>query len=151
MELSQQLEFPHFYRFYPHIRTHAYTHVYAEVQRIYQSRISVTNNNQVSVDTFEVIGLASVELGADLSGASPPTYVFDCNTTLNNGTNITWRFNSEAPRFEIGPIPNSQNGRRLSTSGIMTSDLGVYTCLDTYINTNVSINITQGERLCLSL
>lgn len=131
--------------------THTCTHVYAEVQRIYQSRISVINNGQVSVDTFEVIGLASVELGAGPSGASPPTYVFDCNTTLNNGANITWHYNSEAPRFGIGPIPNSPNGRRLSTSGITTSDLGVYTCLDTYTNTNVSINITQGERLCSSL
>ena len=131
--------------------THTYTHMNAEVQRIYQSRISVSNNSQVSVDTFEVIGLASVELGADLSGASPLTYFFDCSTTLNNGANITWHFNSEAPRFRIGPIPNSQNGRRLSISGITASDLGVYTCLDTYTNTNVSINITQGERLCLSL
>ena len=101
-------------------------------------------NTKVSVKTFEVIGLASVELEAGPSG-SRPTYFFDCNTTLNNGTGITWPYDGEAPRFQVEPIPNSPNGKRLSISGITTSDLGVYTCLDSYTNTNVSINITQGE------
>ena len=107
-------------------------------------------NGQVSIDSFEVIGLASIELEAGPSG-NRPTYFFDCNTTLNNGTGITWPYNGDAPRFRVEPIPTSSNGKRLSTSGITVSDLGVYTCLDTYTNTNVSINITQGEILCLSL
>ena len=108
-------------------------------------------NSQVSIDTFEVFGVASVELEAGSSGGNRPTYVFDCNTTLNNGTGITWPYDGEAPRFQIDPIPNSSNGKRLSTSGITVSDLGVYNCLDTYTNINVSINITQGEVICLSL
>lgn len=106
-------------------------------------------NDQVSIKMFEVLGLASVELEADSSGTRP-TYFFDCNTTLNNGTGITWPYNGENPRFRIEPIPSSTNGKRFSTSDIRVSDLGVYTCLDTYTNTNVSINITRGE-LCLSL
>ena len=123
--------------------------VHAEVQRIYQSRISSINNH-VNVDTFEVIGLVSIELEAGSSDARP-TYFFDCNTTFNNGSGITWPYNGDAPRFRIEPIPSSTNGKRLSASGITESDLGVYNCLDTYTNINVSINITQGERPCSSL
>ena len=131
------------------LHTHTCTHMLiimhtVEVQRIYQGRISLVNNG-VSVDIYEVIGLASIELEADLS--IQPTYFFDCNTTLNNGSGITWLYNGDAPRFRVAAIPTSTNGKRLSASGITESDLGLYNCLDTYTNTNVSINITQGERL----
>ena len=117
-----------------------------EVQRIYQGRISVINT-QFNVDIYEVIGLASIELEAGSSNARP-TYFFDCSTTLNNGSGIMWLYNGDAPRFGVAAIPTSTNGKRLSASGITESDLGLYNCVDTYTNTNVSINITQGERLC---
>ena len=94
------------------------------------------------VKNFEVVGLASIELDSQ----TPPTYFFDCNTTLNNGTGITW-IEPLPSAFRVVDIPTSSNGKRLSIAGITSNDLGVYTCLDNYSNTTASVNITMGELL----
>ena len=112
----------------------------AEIQRIYQSRIVLDVNNELILKSFEVVGLASVELESTMR----PTYYFVCNTTLNNGTGITWTRDGSTSSVMQDPIPTSSNGKRLA--GITSqSDLGVYTCLDSYTNVSVSINITGGE------
>ena len=95
----------------------------------------------VDIETYEVVGLASVELESEMR----PTYFFDCNTTENNGTGITWTRQSGELHFRVEAIPSRTNGKRLTASGIAANDLGTYICLDTYSNTRVSINITQGE------
>ena len=115
------------------------SHIHADIQRIYQSRISLVDG-QIVVQTYEVVGLASVELNLQ----PPPTYFFDCNTTANNGTGITWP-GPLPPLFRVESIPTSTNGKRLSVAGITSEDLGVYTCLDSYTNTTTSVNITMGE------
>lgn len=126
---------------YAHTHSLVHSLLYlAEIQRIYQNRISV-KNTRVDIETFEVVGLASVELESEVR----PTYFFDCNTTVNNGTGITWIHQNEEFRFRVEAIPSSTNGKRLTASGITANDLGVYICLDTYSNTRVSVNITQGE------
>ena len=118
------------------------SHIHADIQIIYQSRISLALDGQIVVQTYEVIELASVEL--NLQPGPPPTYFFDCNTTANNGSGITW-LGPLPPLFRVESIPTSSNGKRLSVAGITSDDLGVYTCLDSYTNTTTSVNITMGE------
>ena len=74
-----------------------------------------------------------------------------CNTTLNNGTGISWtRDGGAISNSMVESIPTSSNGLRL-TGITSASHLGVYFCLDNYSNTSVSINITQGELKYVSM
>ena len=142
LSLSLSLSLSHTHT-HTHTHSHTCTHThlfYIALQRIYQNRISITTDNKVSIEIFEVEGLASVELEL-----TRPTYLFDCNTTLNNGTGIRWTHQGGFPTmFRVEPIPSNSNGQRLTAAGITADDLGVYTCLDTYSNTSVPIHITQG-------
>ena len=98
----------------------------------------------IDLQVLEVEGVATVEING--SDALRPTYYFDCTTTLNNGNALTWTYQGGVNRFEVEGIPGrEQEGVRMAAGGISANDLGVYTCLDTSTNINVSITITQGR------
>ena len=83
--------------------------------------------------------MATVELG----GLNPPTYVFDCNSTVNNGSGITWsRLGGAQIAFSITPLAN---GKRLDASNFMYEDLGEYSCRDQTTNYELILNITDSE------
>ena len=108
--------------------------MHAAELNIIQGRVIKTP--QARVETFPVIGVATVAIEDDI------TNYFDCVTDLNNGTGIRWT----KRRFNFDPIPDGSPGKRLNLPGITTSDLGVYTCWDSYyIDDVTSINITDGK------
>ena len=93
------------------------------------------------VETFPVVGIATVELGGD----QQITYYFDCITDLNNGSGVRWARRNGLNRFSSVPIPNELPGQRLSAAGIRHSDLDVYTCWDRYSDDVSSIIINDCE------
>jgi len=88
---------------------------------------------------WRVAGVATVELG----GANPPTYYFDCNSTVNDGSGITWsRLGGAQIRFSID---NIANGKRLDASSFRYEDLGEYSCRDQRTNNELILNITDSK------
>ena len=103
----------------------------------------IVTSGQADVRVFPVVGIATVELGGN--DASRPTYFFECITTRNNGSGITWTRLSAQNPFEVVDIPSGSAGKRLEAGRIDYPDLDIYTCSDQYSNDVASINITACE------
>ena len=86
-------------------------------------------------------GVATVELGAD----DAPTFLFDCNTTVGDGSGISWYRELSTHNFAIEDI---QNGKRLNLASVQYQDLGVYVCMDASTGDELRINITNSK-LCV--
>ena len=112
---------------------------HAAALNITQGRLISTP--MTDVDTYPVVGIATVELGGD----QQITYYFDCVTDLNNGSGIRWARRNDQNRFVFDSIPDESPGKRLRASGIGHSDLDVYICSDEFSGDHSSINITDGE------
>ena len=80
----------------------------------------------------------------EIGASTPPGYFFDCNTTANDGTRITWRKMNGRYRFRT-ENPVVGNGLRLNAGDIGYSDLDVYICEDNATRESVMLNITAGE------
>ena len=86
-----------------------------------------------------VEGVATVELG----GANPPTYYFDCNSTVNDGSGITWsRLGGAQIRFSVSEVGN---GKRMDARDFRYEDLGEYSCRDQRTNNELILNITDSK------
>ena len=111
-------------------------HTSAQLQ-IYQSRIKT---NPSSTQIWKVEGVATVELG----GLDPPNYVFDCNTTLNNGSGVGWTRldGSHLNGLIVRPLIN---GKRLDAAGISYQHLGNYSCWDAMTNEQLTLRITDSK------
>jgi len=106
--------------------------------QIYQGRV-VTTSIPLGVEVWRVAGVATVELG----GLNPPTYFFDCNSTINNGSGITWsRLGGAQIRFSVREVGN---GKRLDAGVFQYEDLGEYLCLDQRTNNQLILNITDSK------
>ena len=88
---------------------------------------------------WRVAGVSTVELG----GTNPPTYYFDCNSTVNDGSGITWsRLGGAQIRFSISEI---DNGKRMDVGVFRYEDLGEYSCRDQRTNNELILNITDSK------
>ena len=105
--------------------------------QIYQGRIPTNPQN---TEYWKVEGVATVELGGDY----PPSYVFDCNTTLNNGSGVRWSRldGSHLNGLVVRPF---RNGMRLDASGISYQHLGNYSCWDAMTNEQLILRITDSK------
>ena len=110
---------------------------------IIQGRI--INTPQASVEMFPVVGIATVAIDNQI------TNYFDCVTDLtsNNGSGIRWVHDRQ--RFTVHPITDVSGlpGKRLNLPGITITDLGMYTCWDSYSGDVTNITITDGELICI--
>ena len=113
-------------------------HTSAQLQ-IYQARIT-TNPSRTEI--WKVEGVATVEPG----GLHPPSYVFDCNTTLNNGSGIRWSRldGSHLNGLVVRPLIN---GERLDAERILYQHLGNYSCWDTRTNDQLILRITDSKNI----
>ena len=88
---------------------------------------------------WRVEGVATVELG----GTDPPSYVFDCNTTLNNGSGVGWtRLDGSHLELAVRPLTN---GRRLDGRGLSSQHLGNYSCWDERTSERLILRITDSK------
>ena len=102
----------------------------------------IVTSGQADIRVFPVVGIATVEFGGH--PASQPVYFFECITTRNNGSGITWTRLSAQNPFEVVDIPSGSAGKRLHVGAIDFPDLDVYTCSDKLSDDFASINITAG-------
>ena len=111
-------------------------HTSAQLQ-IYQARIS-TNPSRTEI--WKVEGVATVEIG----GLHPAGYVFDCNTTLNNGSGVRWSRldGSHLNGLVVRPLIN---GERLDAERISYMHLGNYSCWDERTNDQLILRITDSK------
>ena len=133
---------PHSYLVSPSLPLHLFPlhsltpHTSAQLQ-IYQARIT-TNPSRTEI--WKVEGVATVELGGDY----PLSYVFDCNTTRNNGSGVRWSRldGSHLNGLVVRPVIN---GERLDASGISYQHLGNYSCWDERTNEQLILRITDSK------
>ena len=122
-------------RFIPTCTTHSHApHTTGQLQ-IYQARIG----SNLRTEVWRVEGVATVELG----GSNPPRYVFDCNTTLNNGSGVGWtRLDESHLELAVRPLAN---GRRLDGRGLSYQHLGNYSCKDERTGERLILRITDSK------
>ena len=110
-------------------------HTTGELQ-IYQARIT---NDLARTEVWRVEGVATVEIG----GTRPPSYVFDCNTTLNNGSGVGWT------RLDGSLLGLTQraltNGKRLDAGVLAYQNLGNYSCWDERTGERLTLMITDSK------
>ena len=85
--------------------------------QIYQARIETGRSTKI----WKVEGVATVELDGCCM------YVFDCNTTLNNGSGVRWTRLDGSNGLRERPLTN---GKRLDAEGLLHQHLGNYLCWD---------------------
>ena len=70
--------------------------------------------------------------------------MFDCNTTLNNGSGVRWSRldGSHLNGLVVRPLIN---GARLDASGISYQHLGNYSCWDATTNEQLILRITDSK------
>ena len=118
----------------PILSPHA-PHTTGQLQ-IYQARIT---SDLRTTEVWRVEGVATVAIG----GNNPPRYVFDCNTTLNNGSGIRW---TRLDRSHLGlPVRSLTNGERLDAGVLMYQNLGNYSCLDHRTGERLTLMITDSK------
>ena len=72
--------------------------------------------------------------------------MFDCNTTLNNGSGVRWTRldGSHLNGLVVRPL---SNGERLDASGLSYQDLGNYSCWDERTNDQLILRITDSKNI----
>ena len=100
--------------------------------QIYQARIETGRSTEI----WKVEGVATVELdGCCL-------YVFDCNTTLNNGSGVRWTRLDGSNGLRVRPLTN---GKRLDAEGLSYQHLGNYLCWDERTDERLILRITDSK------
>ena len=103
--------------------------------QIYQARIA----SDLRTEVWKVEGVATVEI----EGGSPPRYVFDCNTTLNNGSGVRWtRLDESHLGLTVRPLTN---GKRLDAGMLVHQNLGNYSCWDERTGERLTLLITDSK------
>ena len=99
--------------------------------QIYQARIKTG-----STEIWMVEGVATVELDGCCM------YVFDCNTTLNNGSGVRWTRPDGSLELRVRPLIN---GQRLDAEGLLNQHLGNYLCYDERTAERLILRITDSK------
>ena len=120
-------------------------HTHTAKLNITQGRITFISD--FNLETYPVVGIATVELGGDTS--SRPTYFFDCVTDRNNGSGLRWTRATTNHRFAVAAIPDGTHGVRMDVGGFDYEDLDIYTCSDQNSADVVTLNITDCEFLLI--
>ena len=101
-----------------------------------QTRVTVEQE-----PTWDIERVATVELG----GETLLGYRFDCSTSANDGSQLTWtRDSTNNNPFGVGRITG---GSRLTAESVdlIYGNLGVYVCEDLLTGASEMLNITNGE------
>ena len=114
---------------------HKAPHTSGQLQ-IYQGRFASDLSTQ---EVWRVEGVATVEIGGD----NPLRYVFDCNTTLNNGSGIRWT-RLDGSRLGL-TVRSLTNGKRLDARVIRYQNLGNYSCWDERTGERLTLMITDSK------
>ena len=69
-------------------------------------------------------------------------YVFDCNTTLNNGSGVRWTRLDGSNGLRERPLIN---GKRLDAEGLSYQHLGNYLCWDERTDERLILSITDRK------
>ena len=69
-------------------------------------------------------------------------YVFDCNTTLNNGLGVRWTRLNGSNGLRERPLTN---GKRLDAEGLSYQHLGNYLCWDERTAERLILRITDSK------
>ena len=69
-------------------------------------------------------------------------YVFDCNTTLNNGSGVRWTRLDGSNGLRVRPLTN---GKRLDAEGLSYQHLGNYLCWDERTDEQLVLRITDSK------
>ena len=97
----------------------------------------------VNLEILSVVRIATVKIiGNDYE---KPTYFFDCISNQNNGSGLRWTRLDGPQRFAFRPLISGLPGIRMSSGGIHSGDLGVYTCVDDYSDDVAFLNITDSK------
>ena len=100
--------------------------------------------NQPSVETFDVEGVATVQIG----GESPPLYYLHCIRSNATREGLTWTRETGQLNLMFTIDDTITNALRLQMINVQHSDLGVYVCTDTNTGDFVRLNVTGGECTC---
>ena len=100
--------------------------------QIYQARIETGRSTEI----WKVEGVATVELDGCCM------YVFDCNTTLNNGSGVRWTRLDGSNGLRERPLTN---GKRLDAEGLSYQHLGNYLCWDERTAERLILRITASK------
>ena len=71
--------------------------------------------------------------------------MFDCNTTLNNGSGVRWtRLDGSHLGLAVRPLTN---GKRLDAGVLVHQNLGNYSCWDERTGERLTLMITDSKNM----
>ena len=131
----------------PSLLPFTHTHTHTAQLTITQGRITFIPD--FNLETYPVVGIATVELAMGRDTSSRPSYFFDCVTNRNNGSGLRWTRATTNHRFAVSAIPDGTYGVRMDAGGFDYEDLDIYTCSDQNSADVVTLNITDCEFLLI--